>query len=324
MMNDFQNIKKSSLAILFLFITQSSVACVHNDFKLFDCDLCGCSTSGGSTGFGTLNNVSFVGLRYIYQNFESRDGIYNNSPKSKEQFNTYQIWGRVPINDSFYLNAMIPYQDLTRKFTNRTENINGFGDISIIGWYQLKLYRKGDNDVVDFNNEKVLSPHQFNIGLGIKLPTGAFEERLTDRINPGFQLGTGSLDGIFSLMHIYSKNRFGVNTAASYYFKSENKNEYQFGNQFSVASNAFYNIPFKSSALNPFLGMSADFYDSIKQYSEVLPDTDGALIQGTLGSEYMMGQLIFGANYSFPISQDLFGDNVKSKQRFTLYLNYSL
>jgi len=45
-----------------------------------DCDLCGCATSSGGMGFVSLNNVDFLGIRYINQRFESKEGIFNNSP----------------------------------------------------------------------------------------------------------------------------------------------------------------------------------------------------------------------------------------------------
>lgn len=325
-MNVSQNFKIATIIFLIttLFSFKSAIACTHNHFDYFDCDLCGCTTISGSSGFGTLGNVSFVGLRYIYQNFESRNGVFSNSPLSEEQFNTYQLWGKIPVNDNIYINAIVPYQDLYRKTNQATEHINGLGDVTVMGWYQFQFFKKKTDDDVQFNTDKEASNHKLNVGLGLKLPTGEFEEQFADRINPGFRVGTGSLDAIISLMHIYTKDRFGVNTTVSYYFKNENKNDYRFGNQLSYASNVFYNVPFKQSALNPFIGLSADVYDAIEQFNETLPDTDGHIINGTFGTEFMIDKFVMGANYTFPISQDLFGDNVKAQNRFSVFVNYVL
>lgn len=330
MINVFQNFKIKTILIgllCLLFPYQHQAAKIpphlHSSLKVF-CDLCGCSTSSGSSGFGTLDNLSFIGLRYIYQNYESKDGIFSNSPISKESFNTYQVWGRIPVSDKVYFSAIVPYQDLYRDFEDRTEHINGLGDITLIGWYQLKLYKKRDKDKVDFNMQKETSPHRLNFGIGLKLPTGEFQQVLTDRVNPGFQVGTGSLDAVFSVIHSYSKNKLGVNTSATYYFKTENKNDYRFGNQFSFSSNAYYNLPLKKSAFSPFLGISGDVYSSIEQFNEVLPDTNGNIVNGAFGTEFMIDKFVVGANYTFPISQNLFGDNVTSKNRFMFYLNYVL
>lgn len=297
----------------------------HNPFSWF-CDLCGCSTSSGSFGFGTLSNANFVGVRYIYQNFESRNGIFENSPKSKEVFNTLQLWAQVPISKSFYVSANLPYQDLTRKFQGKNENLNGLGDSSVIGWYKLQFYKKQkeEEEEVDFNKAKEPSGHSLQFGLGVKLPTGKFEERLADNVNPGFQVGTGSWDGIFSLGYNYGSDKIGVNSLFSYYLKGENKNEYQFGNQFSYAVNVYTVFSRKKMNIMPFVGVSGDVYNSIKQYGETLRDTDGNIVNTSLGSELAIKNFIFGASYTLPISQNLFGDAVKSKQRFSVYVNYAL
>ncbi|MBU2940781.1 hypothetical protein KO494_14630 [Lacinutrix sp. C3R15] len=331
MMNVFQNIK-TRIVLLVIVLLQTSLIHAnniekpcnnHEPFKVL-CDLCGCSTSSGSFGFGTLSNANFVGVRYIYQNFESRNGIFENSPTSKEHFNTYQLWAQIPITNSFYVSANLPYQDLTRDFNKVKENINGLGDASVIGWYKLPFYKKKDANKVDFNTEREASGHSLQFGLGIKLPTGKFEESLADNINPGFQVGTGSVDGIFSLGYNYGGDKYGVNTLFSYYLKGENKNDYQFGNQFSYATNLYRSFATEKMNIMPFVGVSGDVYETITQYGETIADTDGNIFNASVGSELAIEKFIFGASYTLPISQSLFGDNVESKQRVSVYVNFAL
>ena len=289
-----------------------------------DCDLCGCSTSSGSFGFGTLSNANFVGLRYIYQNFESRDGIFEDSPISKETFNTYQLWAQLPINASFNVSLNVPYQNLNRERMNaNTETLTGIGDASAIAWYRLNFYKK-EKDSIPFNTERIPSGHSIQFGLGVKLPTGKFQQALTENINPGFQVGTGSFDGIFSAGYNYGSNTFGVNTLMTYYLKGENKNEYQFGNQFSYSANFFTAITKDNYNIMPFVGVSGDVYDNIKQYNEILADTDGHILNTTLGSELALEKIIFGIQYTLPVAQNLFGGNVTSKNRWSVYVNFAL
>ncbi|NJX16714.1 hypothetical protein [Tamlana crocina] len=161
------------LALLLTFLSikiHASNCCdthAHYSFEP-ECDLCGCSTSSGSFGFGSLKNSNFVGLRYIYQNFKSKDGIFNNSPSSEESFNTYQLWARVPVAKNFYLSSIVPYQDLHRKFEDRTEHINGLGDMNVVGWYQITFYKKQKKDEVVFSTERKPSGHRLQIGVGAK------------------------------------------------------------------------------------------------------------------------------------------------------------
>lgn len=344
-MNVFQNINSKTVAFV-VFFTILSVSNVFAHFSRLkdsissqrfqlsyfdydeeeDCDLCGCTTSGGSSAFGDLSMSNFIGVRYIYQNFESRDGIFSNSPVSKESFNTYQIWGRFPINESFFVSAIIPYQDLKRTFEDREDHLNGLGDINIIGWYQFKFYKKKQetDGSMDFVVERERSNHTLNVGLGLKLPTGEFEEQLTDRINPGFQVGTGSLDVFTTAVYGYKKTNLGFATTLAYYFKTENKNDYRFGNQFSYASTLFYDIASEKSIIKPFVGFSGDVYNSIEQFDEKLADTDGSIFNGSVGAEYVFSKFLLGAKYTAPISQDLFGGTVEAKNNLAIYFNYAL
>lgn len=313
MMNVFQNINKYSILLL-LFISYSANAC----------DLCGCTTSSGNATFGNLGMSNFIGIRYIHQSYTSQNGIFTNSPKSKEQFNTFQLWGWMPLNTSFYISTIIPYQDLSRNFQNESEHISGLGDITLMGWYKLNIKKKSSEDSTNDSMEKENSGHTINFGLGIKSPTGTFEERLTDRINPGFQLGTGSWDFITSALYTYEKKNIGINTTVSYYLKSENKNDYKFGNQFSFSSNVYYKLNTKKMDISPFAGLSGDLYSDIEQYGEKLADTNGSIYNASFGTEFSLRKLQIGGKFTFPVKQDLFGGNVTSKNRVSVYLNYIL
>lgn len=331
-MNVFQSFKREMAVSILCIISFTCVNAENQNFinhnhepSAWFCDLCGCSTSSGSFGFGTLSNANFLGVRFIYQNFESKNGIFQNSPISEDIFNTYQLWGQIPINDTFFVTANVPFQYLTRRFQGENENLKGLGDVSTIGWYKLVFYKKRNNDTkIDYNLPRIPSGHSLQFGLGVKLPTGKFEERLVDNVNPGFQVGTGSVDGIFSLGYNYGGDTIGVNTVFSYYLKGENKNQYQFGNQFSYAANIYKAIKKDKFNLMPFVGFSGDTYDSIKQYGEILQDTDGYILNASVGSELAIQKFIFGMSYTLPMFQNLFGDTVKSKQRFSVYVNFAL
>jgi len=66
-----------------------------------DCDACGCSANGGSMGFSSMLNNNFIGLRYVYQSYTTKEGVFNNSPWIDENFNTIQIWSRIPVTEKF-------------------------------------------------------------------------------------------------------------------------------------------------------------------------------------------------------------------------------
>ena len=333
MIHALQNFKLFQLAFLFFCAVYTLTAkekppCAMGHETTIEpfCDLCGCASNSGSFGFGTLSNTNFIGLRYIHQSFESRDGIFNDSPSSKEDLNTYQLWAQIPIFQNFYVTASLPYQDLNRTFENRSveEKLTGIGDASVVGWYRWQFTKKEDNDSIPYPVYRPFSKHSVQIGIGAKLPTGEFEERLTNRVNPGFQVGTGSFDAIFSMGYNYGGDKVGFNALFTYYIKGENKNEYRFGNQFSYAANTYYKVPFNRFSLMPFLGISGDVYDDIEQFGETLADTSGRLLNGTFGTECALERFTVGANMAIPISQHLFGKNVRANERLSVYVNFSL
>jgi hypothetical protein len=85
------------------------------DLKDDDCDACGCSASGGSMGFASMLNSNFVGIRYFNQQYKSRNGLYSNSPWYNENYNTTQIWARVPVLKNIQVSALIPYHGHIRE-----------------------------------------------------------------------------------------------------------------------------------------------------------------------------------------------------------------
>lgn len=323
MKNYILGIKFSFVLLLFSSFGFAKVLDTLTCMEIFDdCDLCGCATSSGGVGFVSLNNVDFVGVRYIYQSFESKDGIFNNSPTIDEDFNTFQIWGKKQISKQFSISAIIPYLDLSRNYQDgRNEGVSGIGDMSVIGWYHFNFLKKRkDNDKAFASPEP--SNHKLQLGAGVKLPTGEFRQALTSGVNPGFQVGTGSLDAIVSSFYAYTQNRWGLSTNLSYFFKTENEDRYRFGNQVSLSSRIFTLFETKKNVIMPFLGITADHFNEIEEFGEIIDNTDGYLASGMFGTELSYAKFLIGANFSVPISQDLVGGDVVAQNRFSLYVNY--
>ena len=250
-----------------------------------DCDLCGCATSAGGMGFSSLNNVDFIGVRYIYQRFESKEGIFNNSPTIDEDFHTLQIWGKKQITERFSISTIIPYLDLNRSYqSGNKQGVNGLGDITVLGWYQFKFLKKLGEDEKPYAT-RLPSNHKLQVGAGVKLPTGEFREALTGGVNPGFQVGTGSLDFLLTSFYSYTRERWGISTNLTYFYKTENQDNYRFGNQLSLSSRVFTLFQTPKSVIMPFAGVTADHFNEIEEFGEKINDTDGYLINGIIGSE---------------------------------------
>ena len=127
--------KKITLVLVLVFqlanATEKDSLQFKNPFTQFyhflddDCDACGCSASGGSMGFASMLNSNFVGIRYFNQQYKSSDGLYSNSPWYEENFNTIQIWARVPVSDNIQVSALMPYHFHDKETSTGNKNMVG-------------------------------------------------------------------------------------------------------------------------------------------------------------------------------------------------------
>jgi hypothetical protein len=280
-----------------------------------DCDACGCSANGGSMGFSSMLNTNFIGVRYMYQSYTTKEGVFNNSPWIDEQFNTIQIWSRIPITKRIQLTALLPYHNNSRELVVGKENIAGLGDFTVMGMYNLIQPKMDSTSHYS---------HKLQLGGGVKAPTGKYNVANNGTLNPSFQLGTGSWDYLLVSEYVVKRKQLGLNTAMSYTFKTENQKQYQFGNQFNYGSTLFYLLDFNKVKVAPQLGLAGEVYASNKQVKQEVIGTKGAVLFSKFGLELGKDKWSFGLNAMLPIQQNLTGGNVKSNYRLSINLNYSL
>lgn len=281
----------------------------------FDCDACGCSASGGSMGFSSMLNTNFVGVRYFYQSYTSRDGIFANSPWIDENFNTTQVWAKIPITKKIQVTALIPYHFHNREFETGTENIKGLGDVTVMATYELYKTQK----------DSTVFTHNLQMGGGVKMPTGKFKEANNlGTVNQSFQLGTGSWDYLLLTEYVIKKKNLGLNSMLNYTFKTENDKNYQFGNQFNYGSTLFYLLDFKSIQLVPQIGVAGEVYGENKQYGEGVHNTAGDILFSKFGFEIGKDKFSLGVNAMLPISQNLASGAIEANYRWSINLNYTL
>lgn len=314
--------------ILFLLITQSIQAQykeafsehaslqLPNNYSYFmdDCDACGCSASGGSMGFNSMLSEQFVGVRYMYQNYKSKDGVFNNSPWINENFNTVQLWGRIPITKKIEAMLMVPYHFLNREKSAGNQSLDGLGDVTLMVFY----------NVLQTKNDSANFQHKVLFGAGLKAPTGTFDNKNNGSVNPSFQLGTGSWDYNLATEYIIRKDKWGLNNTLGYLFKTENEKHYKFGNQFNYGSTLFYNTTFKNVNIVPQLGVAGETYQANKDFKEEVPFTKGDVFFTKLGVEVGFKKLSAGINAMLPINQNLTGGRVEANYRLAFNINYTL
>jgi hypothetical protein len=281
---------------------------------LEDCDACGCSASGGSMGFASMLNTNFIGIRYFNQSYKSTDGLYSNSPWYNENFNTLQLWARIPVVKRVQISALLPYHFHNRETNTGNQNISGLGDITVLGLYQVYQTHK----------DSTLFIHSLQAGGGSKIPVGKFDELNNGSVNPSYQVGTGSWDYLLATEYVIRRKQIGLNTLLNYVIKTENDKNYRFGNQFNYAGTFFYLYQKNNYSFAPQLGFAGEVYESNFQLGQKVRNTSGDILFGKIGFELGKEKLSFGANFMLPITQNLTGGNVEANYRWSLNFNYSL
>lgn len=287
-----------------------------HQFKMVidDCDACGCSANGGSMGFSSMLNNNFIGIRYVNQSYSTKSGIFNNSPWIDENFNTTQIWARIPISNKIQITTLLPYHSNNRKLITEKESIQGLGDVTLIAMYSFYETKSDSTALVN----------KIQFGCGIKAPIGKYNSTNNGTLNPSFQLGTGSWDFLLVSEYVIKKKQFGINTSLSYTFKQENQQHYQFGDQFNYGSTLFYLLDLNKIKFVPQAGIAGEIYQSNLQFQQKIADTKGDVVFGKLGFEIGKNKFSLGANLLMPINQNLAGGNIEAKYRFSLNVNYQL
>jgi hypothetical protein len=281
----------------------------------YDCDACGCSANGGSMGFSSMLNNNFIGIRYVYQSYTTKEGVFNNSPWIDENFNTIQIWTRIPISERIQLTALLPYHSNNRELVTGKNGISGIGDMTVMAMYTF---------VEPTMDSVAVYSHKLQIGGGLKAPTGKYNASNSGTLNPSFQLGTGSWDYLLVSEYVLKRKQLGLNTSLSYTFKTENQKQYQFGNQFNYGTTLFYLLDLNKIKLVPQLGLAGELYESNRQVKQNVIGTKGDILFGKIGFEIGKDKLSFGINTMLPINQNLTDGNVKANYRLSLNLNCKL
>lgn len=281
---------------------------------LDDCDACGCSASGGSMGFASMLNTNFIGIRYFNQSYKSTDGLYSNSPWYTENFNTIQVWARFPVFKNFQVSALLPYHFHNRETPVGKQSISGIGDATVLGMYKIYQTHKDSTVLV----------HTLQLGGGVKIPFGKFDQANNGSVNPSYQVGTGSWDFLLATEYVVKRKQFGLNTMLNYVIKTENEKKYRFGNQFNYATTFFYLYEKAKYSIAPQLGFAGEVYADNYQLGQKVRNTAGDIFMGKLGFEIGKDKFSLGANVMLPIQQNLTGGNVEANYRWSLNINYSL
>ncbi|KMQ66221.1 hypothetical protein ACM46_01295 [Chryseobacterium angstadtii] len=278
---------------------------------LDDCDACGCAAGNGSSGFESLLNPQFIGIKYFAQHYKAKENLFVKDLTQDQYFNTLQVWGKIPLTEKLSVYASLPFHFHEKRTIQGDININGIGDLNLMGIY--RIINSKDNI------------HQLNGGLGVKVPLGKFDEKGISGVNPSFQLGTGSWDYQAALNYKFQKNKLALLINTDYTVKTENRKHYRFGNQWNYAATGFYQITgTEKTIVSVKMGLQGEVYDTNKQFDEVMLRTAGSALYGKLGFEASYKKFSLGGEVMLPTYSNLAGGDIEAKSRFSVFINFGI
>ncbi len=261
----------------------------------------------------------FLGFRMRYNSISSLGGHSDLglTAQSKESFYSMELMGRFYPHKRLQILAFVPFNLNQLSSPSQQETVAGLGDISILAFYNIF-----NSDFKDSSRSKLL--HSLQIGGGIKLPTGSFDQQGQDDLllSPTFQLGTGSTDFILSSIYTLRYQKVGFNSNITYKINLANRYQYKIGNQLSGRLTGFGLIQFDQWLLVPQIGLQIENTAKNRSKEFVRTNTGGTQLLSIVGLGIYYKKIQIGLSYEQPIWQQIANGQVQNHARFMASINY--
>lgn len=284
------------------------------------CEICGCGV--GNFYMGLLPNfkTKFIGFRYGFLNYRSVMAS-DKTQYSNDSYQTMEIWSGWNIGKRWQVLGFVPYHMNRKQSDDGITEINGMGDISLIANYQLLHSRKN-------NQRNQTIEQQLWLGGGVKLPTGKYSINLADSsTNIGdvnAQTGTGSTNFLMNTMYSLQINQWGWNTSLTYQLNTKNRDQYQFGNRFTLNSIGFYRFRVAGMGISPNLGVLYE-HSAVNQLARIKQDLTGGFVwNASMGVECNFNKIAIGINAQLPVKQQFAEGQTRSQFRGLVHVSLAL
>lgn len=282
------------------------------------CDICSCSNSSYFFGMIPQFQKNTVGARFTHSTFTHPNTALNFNQQSqvlKDQFQSFDIWSRIYLKPKWQLIAVIPFKSNTRFEQNQRTSISGVGD-----WQAMVNYKWLDQS--DSLSKK--TKHLFLSGLGVKLPTGTYQQR--DRnltmLPTAFQAGTGAFALQANLFYTLRHKRWGVTNQLFAQANATNELNYKMGDVLVWSTAMFYWFEKKQVRVLPQIGFGLEHYQADLSYKSKVANTGTQLLTFNLAAECYYKKMLFSAFVQIPASQSLAASQPRNNTRLGLNVGY--
>mgnify|MGYP000480293577 CR=1 FL=1 len=239
---------------------------------------------------------------------------YHNS-ELLELFSTYEVRGRVFLDERTSILASIPFRNNYRAINNVTRaDAYGLGDPLALINFRILNSKLTDSNSVN---------HQLTLIGGLKLPFGKHNAEWNDKIvDHDMQPGTGSFDFISGFDYYVKVKYLGLNVSANYKMNTTNADKFRFGNRTNLMVGLFSNLKVGKLKLLPHLGTYYELSSSDVYRNELVEDSEVATLfsRGSLG--VFFGKWSLNGEVLWRLKQKLGQTNLKEGHRFRWGLTY--
>lgn len=289
-----------------------------NSHPLKSCNICGNATGGNYLGVLPQYQKHYFGLRYHYRSFQTEHMPSLNpdlsGKKSMEQFQTLELNGRYCPGKRWQFLGVFNLQKLEQT-SGETRNLTaGFGDPAVLGYYSV---------INGKIRERKKYRHLLQIGAGLKFPLGVHSDVNDAGVySPAFQLGSGSLDYLFSAVYTLRGFKAGVVTDATYLFNGTNRLLYKFGNRLMASARYFRTYSTGKNTLMINSGLYCEYNQSDMYKNLFQRYTGGTLVMPFTGVDFYSKHWACGLNVRIPLFDNSAEGYIQSRARYNLNLTY--
>ena len=276
------------------------------------CDVCG--GGGGGSLFGILPQYQkhFIGFRYKYSAYQSTH--HDESTYGNDYMNTAELWGRYSVTDRLHFYAMVPYQFVKRDEDGVISTMNELSDITVLANYILL-----DNS----RNAQPLVKHIFQLGGGIKLPTGKSDiVRNFQSLPENLQPGSGTFDYLMTAVYTMRIKNYGLNADINYKYNTTNNRHYKQGNRFNASARFFAWYNYGSISLLPNVGIDYEHANIDTKRSQNVEMTGGKSVFTGIGVDVYYKSFAAGCRVQNAVYQHLNEGNTTGKWRVNAQILY--
>ncbi len=276
------------------------------------CDVCGSNFAYAGLGLINNNNSNLISLRCQFSRFNSGT---HNVENLEDMYSSLELGASYKLTSRLKLQLIIPYHYNIRKQNQQILNIDGVGDLKVMGSGIL---------VDNFEIGNTCSLY-VETGLGLSMPTGKYHSSLHERNLPEtFNLGRGSTGLLFLPQIGFSWNNLGLMCSFSYYYNLPGRINYILADQILTQFYLSYKYALSmNTLLTPFAGILTEYAAKDRYANGNIVANSGAhaaLYSVGLNTQYK--SFVTGVIFSVPLTQKYAAGASELSLKLSIQLNY--